>query len=95
MNFLVFVAALALLTCGALASRPSRKASALRTVARVIGAVLLLLLACFSGFGFLASYEYSAAAERLPWQVGYGLLGIVAIVAAVCVLLRACRRTAR
>ena len=93
MNVLVFIAALALLTCGALASRSSREGSTLRTAARVLGAVLLLLLGCFSGFGFLAGYEYSAAADRLPWQVGYSLLGIVAIAGAGCVVLRALRRT--
>lgn len=93
MNVLVFIAALALLTCGALASRHSRKSLTLRRGARVVGALLLLLLACFSGFGFLASYEYSAPAERLPWQVGYGAIGVSSVIAAVCVAFRGLQRT--
>jgi hypothetical protein len=35
----------------------------------------LLAAVAFSVFGFLASYEYSEATRRLPWQIGYAVAG--------------------
>ncbi len=39
----------------------------------IAGALVLLCLALFSIFGFLASFELEAA-EALPWKIGYGIL---------------------
>ncbi len=83
MNVLILIAALALLSCGAVAARRSRTEPALRFTARAVGAFLLLILVCFSAFGFLASFEYSAAADRLPWQLGYGALAVGALIGVV------------
>jgi hypothetical protein len=44
-------------------------------ILRMILAVALLGVAGFCLFGFLASYEYSDPMKRLPWQIGYGVLG--------------------
>ncbi len=45
----------------------------------LVGTALLMIFA-FCVFGFLASKELTLAADRLPWQIGYGL------VAGACVL---------
>ena len=42
---------------------------------RVVGGLALLAIAAFCAFGFMATYEYSDSAERMPWQIGYGLAG--------------------
>ena len=55
---------------------------------RILAALALLGVSAFCGFGFLASYEYSEAARRLPWQVGYGLLGLAGLIGAAVLLLR-------
>lgn len=92
MNVLILIAALALLSCGAVAVRRSRSEPALRTAARAAGAFLLLILTCLSAFGFFASYEYPTAADRLPWQFGYGLLAVGALIGAVRVAFGALRK---
>jgi len=80
MNSIVILIALALFSCGALASGKSRRSRPdLRASARGIGALLLLALAGFGSFGFLASYEVPTSAQRLPWQLGYAVLGITAL----------------
>jgi hypothetical protein len=81
MSIIVLLAAFALLTCGALANSAAgsaRGSSSSRIIARRSGAVLLLLLAGSALFGTLASGEVSAPAERLPWQIGYTLVGVTA-----------------
>lgn len=47
----------------------------MQTLARIVATLALLALAGFCIFGFMASYEYSDSARRLPWQIGYGTLG--------------------
>ncbi len=58
----------------------------MKTLARIIGALALLGMAGFCVFGFMASFEYSETAKRLPWQMGYGALGIVCLSGAVMLL---------
>jgi len=58
----------------------------MQTLARIIGALALLAITGFCVFGFLATYEYSEAAKRLPWQIGYGAIGLVCLSGAVIVL---------
>ena len=55
---------------------------------RIIGALALLALAAFCVFGFMASYEYHDAAKRLPWQIGYGMLGLACLSGAILLLRR-------
>lgn len=43
----------------------------------------LLAVLAFCGFGFMATYEYSEASRRLPWQLGYGVLGAVCLLCTV------------
>jgi hypothetical protein len=56
------------------------------TFSRVSGGLALLALAAFCGFGFLASLEPGAAADPLPWQVGYGVAFHLALGGAVMLL---------
>ena len=63
----------------------------MQTLARIIGALALLAITGFCIFGFMATYEYSEASKRLPWQIGYGVLGL-ACLSGVAWLLRR-RRT--
>ena len=51
----------------------------IKFILQVTGAVALLGIAGFCVFGFLASYELSSAAARLPWQIGYGTVGLIAL----------------
>ena len=44
-------------------------------VVRILLALALLAMLAFCIFGFLASYEYPEASQRLPWQLGYGAGG--------------------
>ncbi|MEA3207781.1 MAG: hypothetical protein QOE70_838 [Chthoniobacter sp.] len=53
----------------------------------------LVILALLCGFGFLASYELTSAAARLPWQIGYGLVATVSLVTAFRVGHRIGRKT--
>ena len=59
----------------------------MQTLLRIFGALGLLALAAFCVFGFMASNELSATA-RLPWQIAYGLLGVVSLIGAVFLLRR-------
>lgn len=49
------------------------------TLLRIVAAVVMLAIAGFCVFGFLASYEYAEPAKRLPWQIGYGVLGLACL----------------
>lgn len=60
--------------------------SAIRIIARIILALALLGVAAFCAFGFLAPYEIPDASGRLPWQIGYGALGLVCLAGAGFVL---------
>ena len=64
----------------------------MQTIARIIGALALLAITGFCVFGFLATYEYSEVSKRLPWQIGYGVLGMVCL-SGVAMLLRRRRRS--
>jgi hypothetical protein len=55
----------------------------MRLLARITGALALLAFTGFCVFGFLASFEYPEAAERLPWQIGYSVLGVVGLLGVV------------
>jgi hypothetical protein len=44
----------------------------LRMLARILAALVLLAIALFCAFGFLASFE---PGNGLIWKVGYGALG--------------------
>ncbi len=55
---------------------------------RVLAAFALVGVALFCVFGFLASYEYSEPSKRLPWQIGYGVLGVACLSGAVLLLRR-------
>lgn len=39
----------------------------------------LFAIVAFCVFGFLASFEYSEPARRLPWQIGYGIAGVICL----------------
>jgi hypothetical protein len=51
----------------------------MQTLVRIIAALALLGVAGFCVFGFMGTYEYSEVAKRLPWQVGYGVLGLTCL----------------
>jgi len=59
-----------------------------RRFPRVLAALVLVGIVLFCGFGFLASYEYSDPSKRLPWQIGYGVLGLACLSGAVLLLRR-------
>jgi len=59
-------------------------------IARVAASILALGCAAFCAFGFLASFEPSDS-PNWPWKVGYGVLGIGALVAAALVLRKGVR----
>lgn len=55
-------------------------------IPRVFAALALVAVLAFCVFGFLASYEYSEASKRLPWQIGYGIIGLSCLSGAVLLL---------
>lgn len=62
------------------------------TLARILGTTALLAFTAFCIFGFMAAGEYSEASKRLPWQIGYGVLGLLCL-SGVFLLLRPRRRS--
>ena len=58
----------------------------MQTLARIVGALTLLAITGFCVFGFMATDEYPEPAKRLPWQIGYGAVGLVCLSGAVMVL---------
>jgi hypothetical protein len=54
-----------------------------RTLGRVIGAAVLLAIASFCGFGFLAAFE---PGNGWLWKVGYGAVGSGCLTGAVAIL---------
>ncbi len=58
----------------------------MRRLVRIIGMLALLALTVFCVFGFMATYEYPDVAKRLPWQIGYGMLGLTCLGGVVMLL---------
>jgi len=54
-------------------------------LARLTLSFVFLAIVAFCVFGFMASYEYSEAARRLPWQLGYGTAGMLCLLATLAV----------
>ena len=48
-----------------------------KVVHRMLCAVSLAGFTLFSIFGFLATFEYSDLSQRLPWQILYGVVGVI------------------
>lgn len=46
-------------------------------------AVLLLVFAAFCGYGFLASFEPMEGVSALAWKIGYGVLGLGALLLSI------------
>ncbi len=67
-------------------ARHNSNTTVMQTLARIIGALALLAITGFCVFGFMAIFEYSETAKRLPWQIGYGALGFVCLSGAVMLL---------
>jgi len=61
----------------------SRLGQILRMLARILAALVLLAMALFCAFGFLASFE---PGNGLIWKVGYGALACGFLVGAVAFL---------
>lgn len=57
----------------------------MRQVIRIIYALLLVCVAVFSAFGFMATFEPSDF-DVVIWRIGYAAVGVGAIVAAVWLL---------
>ncbi len=54
-------------------------------VARITASIFAFGIAAFCVFGFLASFEYSLA-KSWPWHLGYGIVGIGSLIAAILLL---------
>jgi predicted permease len=79
---------------GAIAECVIRKpnTTAVQRIARASGTLALLAITGFCIFGFMATFEYSEAPKRWPWQIGYGAFGLVCLSGAA-MLLRSRRRS--
>jgi len=56
----------------------------LKRILRLLYAVVLLGVAGFAGFGFLATFEPNE--NTLPWRIGYAAVGVGAIIVAIWLL---------
>jgi hypothetical protein len=65
----------------------------MNTVLRIVAALALAGVVAYCVFGFIAPWENSEPAKRLPWQTGYGVLGPVCL-GGMFLLLRRCRHRA-
>lgn len=63
------------------------------TFIRVAGAIWLMLVAGFCGFGFLATFE--PGPNVVAWRIGYGVTGLACLAAAAWLLLGASRPNRR
>lgn len=61
------------------------------SMAAMISAMLLICVAAFCGFGFLASFE--PVVNALWWKIGYAGVGVTSLVSAVWLFARALRQT--
>jgi hypothetical protein len=52
----------------------------MQLIARLGGTVVLLAIAAFALFGFLASEEVADLAAQFVWRIGYGAIGIACLV---------------
>lgn len=55
-------------------------------ILRLLYAVLLLAVALFAVFGFLATFEPSDQSV-LPWRIGYAAVGVGAVIVAIWLLM--------
>ncbi len=55
---------------------------------RIIIAAVLLIVIGFCTFGFLASWELPTRRERLPWQLGHGVLGVACLIRLIVLIAR-------
>ena len=53
------------------------------TLMRILGALALIAIALFCGFGFLASFE---PGNGWQWKAGYGALGCICLFVALALL---------
>lgn len=58
----------------------------MNAVLKIFAVLVLLSVAAFCIFGFLASYELPAAAA-FPWQIGYGMAAAFCVVGVVLLCL--------
>ena len=65
--------------------------STMRIVTGAIFCLWLLAFAAFCAFGFLASFEPPIGAHR-PWQIGYAITGLGALVGTALTLRHAIRK---
>tara|TARA_Y100000589_G_scaffold248700_1_gene236708 strand:+ start:2157 stop:2393 length:237 start_codon:yes stop_codon:yes gene_type:complete len=49
-------------------------------VMKVLAGLLLVMLAMFCGYGFLASFEFPGIT---PWKIGYATAGVILLMAAI------------
>src|SRR5262245_29217222 len=71
-------------------ARNARRAGAERPMPsplQILITMVLLAILAFCAFGFLATFEYAEQARRLPWQIGYGLIGALCVVGIIVMLL--------
>jgi roadblock/LC7 domain-containing protein len=65
----------------------------MKVIVEVVAAVVLLALAAFCLFGFLATYEPTEA-PGMNWtfRIGYAVVGISCVVCVVVLILKAVRK---
>jgi len=56
----------------------------------ILGSLLLLAIAAFCAFGFMASFEPTANA--LAFRIGYAVVGVACLVSVVLLIVSAMRR---
>ncbi|MGQ0552833.1 MAG: hypothetical protein ACT4PU_06390 [Planctomycetota bacterium] len=54
---------------------------------RILLALLLLAVAAFCGFGFMATYEPTDGSGFMAWRIGYGVVGVLCLGGAAWLLL--------
>lgn len=67
--------------------------SQIRVAVRVVGAILLVGLTLFCGFGFLASFEPGFGTFPNVFHALYGAAGVLAVAGAVWLVIPVCKRT--
>jgi hypothetical protein len=65
----------------------------MKTFVAVLGSLLLLAIAAFCVFGFMATFEPTdRTAEFLAFRVGYAVVGVGCLVGVVLLIVNAMRR---